>query len=157
MRRARTAISSRPLPGIVLGSLLALGAAGCGEEVGRVQAEPGESVVSQLDLKGSKPAAFWTDLDVEFPEGIGMNYAVEVREGERSVAEVECDALDINTKMNSYVTNMNGRHTRRYLGKMNCDPVMLDHDASVEVSALFRVVGDPKNVVVRKADLVLRQ
>jgi len=132
-----------------------LGLAACGQEVGRVSCEQGTAKTSEFEIEGAKPAAFWTDLDVEYDGNPEMYYEIEVELDGEVVAERTCHALDVNTKINSVTSDMGNHHTRRWQGKMKCEPFELEDTATVKITSIFDVKGE--GAAVSGCDLVVKQ
>lgn len=148
-----------PLPRVplVLGlSLLGLTLVGCGEEVGRVACIEGEPLSGHARLTGGKPAALWTDFEAEYADGVTFEYDLTVKGPDgKKLTSCKADPANVNTRMNSYISDGGGRHSRRYLGKLDCDPIRAEADGQVDIEGEFRVNGTDASVA--RCQVVVRQ
>jgi hypothetical protein len=126
----------------------------CGTEVGRVPCSGSGETSGTVKLESAQPVAFWTQLDANWEGDGSVMYKLEIREGEEVHHAGYCDALAVHTKINSKITNLGGKHTRSYQGKMQCDaftpPAAGSYDVHYEL-----VTSEGMNIDA--CDLVLKQ
>ena len=142
---------------IVLGlSVLGLTLVGCGEEVGRVACVEGEPLSGHARVAAGKPAALWTDFEAEYADGVKFEYDLKVTGPDgKTLTSCKADPANVNTRMNSYRSDGGGRHSRRYLGKLDCDPIRSEVAGDVAIEGEFRVAGT--DVSVARCQVVVRQ
>jgi hypothetical protein len=128
----------------------------CGTEVGRVPLGGEGSASTQATLKAGD-VSFWTDIDVEYEGDAALTYDITLEQGGKTVAKTTCDPLGrMSTKVSWVETNLGSSHSRRGRGKMDCTatvPAAGETTAKVTLALGTR----PKTIIVKKADLVLKQ
>jgi hypothetical protein len=107
----------------------------CSAEVSRGSFEdlaPGQLTAQ---LYSSKEVQFWVELDVVYSGEQELGYDLTVTQADQVVADVQCDALDVRTKVMSREIRHNERWSRRYQGRMRC-PVTVPQDGLVVVDVV---------------------
>lgn len=100
---------------------------------------------------------FWTDIDLDYEGDAALSYRVEILRDGTKVAETECDPLGaIKVKLAWVETNLGDHHTRSGRGRMECS-ITLDAAGPAVVRAKLRFTRKPKQVELKKADLVVKQ
>ncbi len=145
-------VRARVLGASVFVSTFAL--AGCGKEVGRIPFTGDGSGATSVAV-GGKGLALWTDLDVAYTGDLGASYEVEMLQGGKVVGTATCNPLDVSAKIKSMETSINGKHTRRYGGKMRCSADI--PAGATEVKATLSIAPKPPVLTITKMDLVLKE
>lgn len=137
---------------VCLASAFAL--AGCGKELGRIPFSGSGVGTTMIDVKGGKPIAVWTSLDVAFTGKLDAHYEVRVTQGSET-ATAMCYPLDVSTKLMSTEYNVNNDHKIRYQGKMRCD-LTAPADGAATIDATLVVKAMP-GLTVKDMSLVFKQ
>lgn len=140
----------------ILAAFLCLSLCACGTEVGRVAFAGEGKGESAVTLQGTD-VSFWTDIDIEYEGSAQLAYNVELLQGGAPVATTVCNPLGrIAVKTGWTETNLGSSHSRRGNGKMDC-VVNLPKAGPTTVRATLAFAQKPQSLVVKKADLVVKQ
>ena len=131
--------------------LAVMALAGCGTEVGRVPLSGEGSGTGKAKLQAGE-VVFWTDLDVDYEGDLGAAYDVKLTLGGHTLS-ASCDPFDVNVKTKAVTTSFNGKHSKRYNGKMKCS-VTAPSAGEATIETTFKAGGPAQ---FRKADLVIKQ
>jgi hypothetical protein len=128
----------------------------CGTEVGRVPLAGEGAATTQAELKAGE-VSFWTDIDIEYEGDAALTYDVVLEQAGKPVAKTTCDPLaPLSTKVSWVETNIGSKHSRRGKGKMACTAtVAAAGQTTAKVTLAFG--SKPRSVVLKRADLVLKQ
>jgi hypothetical protein len=133
---------------------VALFAAGCGKEIGRIDfSEPGRRSIT-VSLDASEEVAFWTKLDVEFQGPTRLSYGIVLRQDGQEVARADCDALDVSVTVMSKTITINDQTSISYDGKMRCS-AKVPSSGPTEIEAMFD--ASPAPMRLTSADLLIKQ
>lgn len=140
----------------VFSLLVALMLAGCGKELGRIPFTGEGAGEAQVTLTAGE-VRFWTDIDIEYEGAAAVGYQVELLQGGAVVANAACDPLgNLDIKTSSVQTNFGNSHTLSVNGRMSCTATVANGGPTT-VKAAFAFAQKPANLVLRKADLVIKQ
>ncbi len=116
----------------------------------------GQSLSGHAKITAGKPAALWTDFEAEYADGVQFEYDLVVKgaDGKR-LTRCKADPAEVRTRMNAYRSDGGGRHSRRYLGKLDCDPIRSPVDGRVQIEGDFKVAGS--DATVSRCQVVVRQ
>jgi hypothetical protein len=129
---------------------------GCGKEAGRVPfATEGTKAVTMPLEAGD--VAFWTDIDVKYEGAAALTYRVDLLQGGAGVATAECQALGpMSMKVGWVETQFGASYSRSGSGRMKCS-AQLAKSGPTLVQTTLGFDPRPTSVVLKKADLVLKQ
>lgn len=130
--------------------------AGCGTEVGRVNCRQGELLSGAVTIAANEPAALWTDFDAEYVDGTAFRYSITVETPDgKALTACTADPTNVNTRINSRMTDAGRHHTRRYLGKLDCETFEIADGGPVKIEGTFEVEGE--EFTLDRCDVVVRQ
>lgn len=137
-------------------ALVAVGLVGCGKEVGRVGFSAPGTADATVTLSAGE-VTLWTELDLEWEGDAKMAYAVSLEQDGKPVASATCDPLARAKVRTMWAeTNVGDKHTRRGNARMECS-VKLEKGGPTVVKASLTLASPPAGLVLRKADLVVKQ
>lgn len=155
-RRSPVAIVARLLAPALFAGSLAVGAVGCGKEVGRIGLSGEGEGDASATLKAGQKVALWTKLDVSWDGTFAAHYDVELRDAAaKAVASASCDPLDVGTKLGSVETTLGAHHSKSYSGKMRCE-LVAPANGTYTVHAKLRYDTKPATLSVKDMSLVLK-
>jgi hypothetical protein len=148
-----------------------LGLTSCGKETARIPFTQSDVFTSyradttpefaskiksvSIPLKKGEFVGVWTDLKVKYMGELGMEYRIIViRDNKDTVDHFTCDPFNVSVTLNSVKTNMNGKHSDRYEGKMGKFEAKTDGSYTFQ-AALW--LSDNPTAELTRADLVFKK
>lgn len=129
---------------------------GSGTEVGRVPLTGEGTSTTQANLKAGE-VAFWTDIDIEYDGDATLAYDVTLEQGGKPVAKTMCDPLArLATRVSWFETNIGSKHSRRGMGKLACTATV-PVGGQTTANVTLKLGAKPRSILIKKADLVLKQ
>jgi hypothetical protein len=108
----------------------------------------------EVTIDNTKKVEFWTDLDVSYQGNASLIYEIEIKDGTKTIGELNCDAFDVNLKMFATETAVNDRHNVNYQGKLH-GFFMLRNSRIVLIRVIPVINGN--YTALRKFDLIIKQ
>lgn len=136
---------------------VALMAAGCAKEVGRVANHDAAEFHGSISLTDTKPLDVWVHLDMSYAPSTTATFDVELEQDGNVVSKARCDALNPSIKMWSFEIQIGAKWSSRYDGKMRNCTLVPRRAGDATVRARFVVSGGGPSVELREASLVFKK
>jgi hypothetical protein len=130
-----------------------------GEEVARLpinKTSNKELIVKEatLDLKEGEGVSFWTEMDMEYENDLGMVYTVEIWKDSVKQGGFQLDALKTNPTLFETRTTVGNKTSWSFTGKM--DHLEIDSDGKYTFKAVINSSDNP-TLNLKKAELVIKK
>jgi hypothetical protein len=137
-------------------ALAALAAAGCGATIGTLPfSRPGEAAL-MLPLAADSDVRFWIDFEATYRGTLTAKYDIELYQHDVVVARAACEPVPLSHVNRICSSRQEGGETHQLRCRTQCK-ARVPAAGPTLVRAKLTIAGEPVDLKLKKADLVLKQ